>query len=121
MLKACSYCGRIHDKNIKCSRQINRTNERTLRNKSKWHKKSEEIRGRSLNLCQVCLDKEGLLTYENLEVHHVIKLSDNPDGLLDDSNLISLCPRHHKQADAGQLDIDYLRSLILKRDTEGIL
>ena len=116
MLRSCSRCGRIHEVGAKCKTMRRAdVNEVALRNKSIWHKKSNEIRDKSLNLCAICQDL-GEITYKNLEVHHIIKLKDNPDGLLDDSNLIALCSYHHKLADKGEYDIDYLRDLAKKRD-----
>jgi 5-methylcytosine-specific restriction endonuclease McrA len=116
MLRACSKCGRVHDSSYKCNKgRLPQTQEQALRNLSKWHKKSEEIRDKSFNLCAICEDL-GEINYLNLEVHHIIKLRDEPRGLLEDSNLICLCSYHHKLADKGEYDIDYLRALANKRD-----
>lgn len=115
-LKACSVCGKIHSADIKCWRRDARVDkEHQLRQKNKWHSKSLEIRERSHWLCAVCFD-QGIINHESLEVHHIRKLRDNPDGLLDDENLVCLCTTHHKQADDGEIDADYLRQLALKRD-----
>ena len=57
--------------------------------------------------------------YNNLEVHHITKLSDDPSGLLDDDNLIALCVKHHKQADYGEVEADYLRELVKERVKSG--
>ena len=86
------------------------TNERRLRDTYAWQKKSRQIREDSQYLCAVCRDR-GVYTYEGVEVHHIDKLSDNPEKLLDDDNLVCLCVEHHKQADRGDLDKDYLRKL----------
>ena len=88
--------------------------ESILRNSNDWHKKSLQIRTDSRFLCAICEDK-GIFNHENLEVHHIIKLKDNPDLLLEDDNLICLCRFHHKQADKGAFTVDYLRSLVAKR------
>ena len=95
-----------------------------LHNTTAWHKKSEEIIYRSKCLCAVCVDiwkmdhEASRLTSEELEVHHITKLRDDPDLLLEDSNLICLCRRHHRSADRGHLDSDYLRRLAKERDAE---
>ena len=94
------------------------TTEQALRNRNKWHLKSREIRERSLYLCAVCQDRGEARADDDIEVHHIIKLRDDPSGLLDDNNLIALCVFHHKQADRGELSVDYLRQLAQKRDTE---
>lgn len=116
MLKACSKCGKIHEYGFKCNAgSLPRTNEQTLRNLSKWHKKSEQIRERSFYLCAICKDK-GDYRAKDIEVHHIRKLRDYPQGLTEDANLISLCIDHHKQADRGEIDPDYLRKLADQRD-----
>ncbi len=117
MMKSCSRCGKIHPANYKCN--VNRTYsggaERELRAKNVWHKKSEQIRERADYLCEVCRD-QGEITYQNLEVHHIEKLKDREDLLLEDLNLICLCQFHHKQADRGEIDKDYLKRLASERE-----
>ena len=90
-------------------------NERKLRSLNKWTEKSKEIRDSAHYLCEVCKD-EGTLTYNNLEVHHIEKLTDSPDLLLDNNNLICLCQFHHKEADDGSLDKRYLKRLARQRE-----
>lgn len=41
------------------------------------------------------------------EIHHIIPVSKG--GADDESNLILLCPNHHKQADLGLIDIETLK------------
>ena len=117
MYKACSKCGKIHDSRQQCKsfRVYQTTNERALRSTSRWKEKSLEIRERANWLCEVCRD-QGVYTYDGLEVHHIEKIKDRKDGLLDDSNLICLCVEHHKLADAGKIDKEYLRKLAEVRD-----
>lgn len=112
MYKACSRCGKMHDSNYICTKgKVYRGGEeRRLRNTYKWACKSQEIRDKAQYLCEVCRDK-GRYTYEGLEVHHIVKLSQDKDGLLDNNNLVCLCIEHHKLADAGKIDVDYLRHL----------
>lgn len=112
-LKSCSKCGKIHPRNYKCNvgRIYAKTEESKLRSKYAWTKKAKQIKADANNLCEVCRDK-GLYTYDGLEVHHITKLKDDPNGLLDDDNLIALCIYHHKQADDGELSADYLRGLV---------
>lgn len=117
MLKACGKCGKIHAYNYKCNVGVvyrDKTEESKLRSKYAWTKKSRQIREDANNLCEVCRD-QGVFTYDGLEAHHVIKLSVDANGLLEDDNLICLCVDHHKQADAGKISKDYLLSLIAKR------
>lgn len=115
--KACSRCGKIHKQGFNCTKGkiYQGGEERKLRNTYKWEKKSQEIRDRSNRLCAVCRDL-GIYTYNDIEVHHIEKVKDRPDLLLVDENLICLCQEHHKQADKGEIDKEYLKSLADRRD-----
>lgn len=116
MLKVCSRCGKIHDVNFKCkSNALPLTDEQALRSTYKWARKSQKIRERSYHLCEVC-KYLGIARVEPIEVHHITKIKDDPTLLLEDGNLISLCVSHHKEADSGKLDPDFLRALVEKRD-----
>ena len=121
MYRACSYCGKIHPADYQCRapKKYRNTEERRLRSSPKYTRKSLAIRERANYLCEVCRD-EGRYTYENLEVHHIEKLRDHPELLLEDSNLICLCVEHHHIADAGGIPKDYLRDLARRRDGENI-
>ena len=117
MLFSCSKCGKIHDKSFKCTGGVSlpQTNEQALRSKYKWTKKSRDIRERSYHLCAIC-KALGDYTPKEVEVHHIIKIRDDSNLLLEDSNLITLCIEHHKKADRGEYDIDDLRRLAKLRD-----
>lgn len=117
MYKACGRCGKIHKWGYTCTKgkEYKGGEERKLRNTYKWEKKSKEIRAGANWLCAVCRDN-GIYTYNDLEVHHIEKLRERPDLLLDDENLICLCREHHKQADSGELSKDYLKSLVHRAD-----
>ena len=118
MLRSCTKCGRIHDINFKCNGggRLPQTAEQALRRRTSWTNKSREIRERSKYLCAVCLDKGEARADDDIEVHHIRKLRDYPEGLLEDDNLVCLCTLHHKQADNGILSADYLKQLAQKRD-----
>lgn len=115
--KACSRCKCIHPYNYKCTANtpVRNDDESKLRNKSKWHRKSEEIREASQYLCAICKE-EGIYNYKKLEVHHILKLKERPDLLLDNYNLIALCNEHHRLADEGKIDKDYLFKLAKERE-----
>lgn len=115
-LKTCSKCGKIHPRGFKCNigRIYTKTDDDKLRSTYKWTKKAKQIKDDALGLCEVC-KAQGVYNYDKLEVHHITKLREDPDGLLDDNNLICLCSYHHKQADAGEIDADYLRQLAKER------
>lgn len=117
--KACPYCGRIHRAGYECPKKPKRKysggEERKLRNTYAWTKKSKEIRDKAQGLCEVCRDN-GIITYKGLEVHHITKLAEDKDKLLDNSNLVCLCTKHHKEADKGLLSKTYLEELVRKRE-----
>ena len=117
MLKACSRCGKIHPYNQQCYKNVvyKGGEERELRAKSVWHKKSREIRENAQYLCEVCRD-QGKINYDQLEVHHIIPLKIAPELLLDNNNLVCLCSMHHHQADNGEISIDYLHKLAAIRE-----
>ena len=117
MYKACSRCGKIHDSRYKCNvgKVYQGGDERKLRARYVWARKSLEIREKANYLCEVCRDK-GVYTFNALEVHHIDKVKDQPEKLLDNYNLICLCVDHHKEADSGKLDKEYLRQLAVRRE-----
>lgn len=120
MLKACKYCGRVHDRNFDCGRRpvrtrYNRSEAEKIRYTAEMNAKSREIKERQMYLCPVCVSR-GDLRPKRLETHHIEKLRLRPDLLLADENLIALCEEHHEEADQGEIDADYLRSLTRKRD-----
>ena len=120
MYKACSKCGKIHPISYKCRIGITYKGgiERELRNTNDWHKKAKEIKEKSNYLCSICKE-EGRYIYTNTEVHHIEKVKNAPNKLLDDYNLICLCIEHHKLADNNKIDKEYLKELVNKR--EGML
>lgn len=115
-LVSCSRCGKIHPRGYICNvgRNYERTDEDRLRDQRRWKAKANQIKRDDLNLCAVCRDKD-IYTYDTLEVHHIIKIRIAPEKWLDDDNLITLCRYHHRQADDGEIEADYLRELTKKR------
>ena len=121
MFKACSKCGKIHDASSICpyvKREYTGGAERKLRSKYSWTQKSKQIREQSNHLCEVCKDK-GVYTYQNIEVHHIVKVRDDETLLLDNYNLICLCQECHEKADKGLIDKEYLKRLARQREESG--
>lgn len=116
MYVTCCRCGKIHPRNYKCYKKVSykMTDERKKRSSYIWKKKAMQIKNDAFGLCEVC-KANGIYTYNGLEVHHIVKIKDNSDLFLEDSNLICLCVMHHKQADAGELSMDYLKELAEQR------
>ena len=119
MLKACSRCGKVHDSNYICNhnrgRKFVNTDENRLRSRYSWKQKREEIKDRAFYLCEVCMD-EGDYSQKDLEVHHIVKIKEDPALYLENDNLICLCVYHHKLADKGELSAEYLISLARRRE-----
>lgn len=119
MFKSCSRCGKVHSTRYKCNHNTYKkdTEARRLRNKNSWHIKSEEIRKNSSYLCSVCRE-EGRYIHNNLEVHHITPIEEDKERVLDNYNLICLCQEHHKQAEIGKIDRDYLYLLARRREEQ---
>lgn len=117
MYKACSRCGKLHPKNYICTKGkvYKGGDDRKLRKTFAWTQKSLEIRERANNLCERCR-AQGRYIYEGVEVHHIEKLAEHPELLLEDSNLVCLCQRCHKMADNGEIPKDELRQLVAIRE-----
>ena len=118
MLKSCQYCHKIHDSKFDCGLKPKKKYKRDVtdidkfRWTRKWKEKRIHIKERDLYLCQVCKDK-GKYNYDELEVHHIIPLSENYDLKLDDDNLITLCTTHHAMAERGEIKRNYLQGLVV--------
>lgn len=121
MLRSCSKCGGLHTIGYICRKgtkvDYNKYNyeESKLRNTYSWHTKAEQIKADSNYLCSVCLDNK-IYNYNNLEVHHITKIKEDSSLLLDGYNLICLCNKCHKLADAEMIDKEYLLELARKRE-----
>ena len=125
MKKSCKYCGFIHEVGFNCSKKPKKdyktknTEKDRFRSSFIWQRKRDEIKERDLYLCQVCkaekIDGKNRYNYEDLSVHHIVPLQEDYNRRLDNDNLITLCDRHHKEADKGIIKPDYLRSLIKAR------
>ncbi len=132
MLKACSYCGRIHDSKYMCPQKEqnikSRQSQRSKANKKvydfhrshKWKGKSVAIRERDNYCCQIC--ERGLHNpdrqYEtdNISVHHIVPIAEDWDERLDDENLITLCAKHHEQAEKGEIKKDELKKIAQEQE-----
>ena len=74
-----------------------------------WKDKREEIKSRDI-YCQRCFIKFNIITYDNLEVHHIEPLTVKWEKRLNSNNLITLCKQCHRQLDMcnnGKLDFEW--------------
>ena len=127
-LKTCSYCRKIHGKEINCMAKKGYYREKNARYKKdeyylkfikskQWHNKSQEIKLLDSYCCLMCKSL-GLISPKYLEVHHIVKFRNDSSLGLDNSNLITLCVNHHKMADSNKIQASELYRLIkLYRDT----
>ena len=111
-LKACAYCGRIHSG--PCEQKPKRSKESTeitkLRTCRRWGETRQLIYERDHYMCRVCL-AQGRITTGKVEAHHIVPLVENKELAYDIDNGITLCVKHHKAADRGEIDRDKLREL----------
>lgn len=127
-LKTCTYCRKIHGKEINCKAKRGYYREKNSRYekdkdylnfiKSKqWHNKSQEIKLLDSHCCLVC-ESLNLISPVYLEVHHIVKFRNDSSLGLDNNNLITLCVNHHKMADSNKIQASELYRLInIYRDT----
>ena len=119
MLKACQYCGKLHRYGETCPfKPMHRSKRGTtierFRSTQAWQRKRADIQRRDLHLCRLCAIGYGGKPYTfnpDVQVHHIVPMSDDWDSRLDSDNLICLCPYHHELAECGKIPRDYLREL----------
>lgn len=129
-LVSCSSCGRIHEATYVCDKKkanMKRNRDRykeklkgtkDIRSTGRWKRKASDIKARDLGLCQMCkhnidmLSGMRLFNAINVQVHHIIKIKDNPDLAFEDSNLITLCRYHHELVEDKPKYIKMLQDLI---------
>ena len=111
MLKACTYCGRIHDRNTVCqqkaaaiSRRQHKSDDKItrFRNSPSWKYARRQALIRDINMCRVCL-ADGYINANDIQVHHIVPMNEDFSKRDVVENLICLCPFHHEQAEAGYI------------------
>lgn len=116
MKQYCTRCNTIHDKGA-CPAPRTKTGKTQdafvkFRNTKAWINKRAAIQRRDMHCCRVCASM-GVLNSEELSVHHIVPLAASWDARLDDDNLITLCVKHHRMADAGSIPKSQLKRLLL--------
>jgi hypothetical protein len=66
-------------------------------------------------LCQICL-REGKYNCNDIEVHHAVKIDENPEIAFEPSNLLTLCKDHHDQADVGKISFGTIKEIIEEQE-----
>lgn len=122
MRRSCSYCGRVHERNVTCNRapvrgrKTERSQADRFRSTSAWSRCRERVLERDLYLCRCCVDGRfgcrGVPGLERLlSVHHIEPLEERFDLRLDEENLITVCRYHHEEAEKGAIPKSYLMEL----------
>lgn len=133
MLKSCRYCGRTHNEDFTCPKKPvhkrkykPKENTETVKFRSsyKWNVQRELIKKRDNYLCQICF-RELYFTvkkynYWNVQVHHVIPISTDKNLRLDSSNLITLCPFHHRMCESGEIPKNLVIKIINEQERKNL-
>lgn len=129
MLKACSYCGGIHEgecpkkpkrnyRQEQKSATRSRIKERKFRSSQEWQRCRQQVLERDKHMCRLCLAEEHYITvHEALDVHHIEPLHKAWAKRTTKKNLITLCKRHHHLADQGEYTAEYLKKIIISPPT----
>ncbi|MEG2270589.1 MAG: HNH endonuclease [Bacilli bacterium] len=126
MLKSCAYCGRIHDSKIDCGKKPSSERKLTKVDKFRglqvWKNKRDEIKKRDKYVCQICIrglhNPQRKFETENLSVHHAIPIESNFDKRLDNDNLITLCNKHHEDAEKGLIKYKEIKVIIDEQELQ---
>ena len=123
MKKLCPICGKLHSLGETCKPYVHiadkLTEQRKFRNSTAWKKKREEIKERDKYLCAYCLRVDRVITRDNLEVHHIVKISASEEGRLCTDNLITLCRYHHEMAEKNIIGKEELFKLVNEVERGG--
>ena len=122
-LRSCPYCGRVHSTAHDCGKKPKRekkqTRESRFRSSGEWTRTSLAIRARDAFCCLACLngwDDSPRINAHGTQVHHIIALHEDFDRRTDEDNLITLCQKHHEEAEAGEIPKETLVSWIKLRE-----
>ncbi len=107
MMKSCSRCGGLHPLGFKCYANSKNYYQhdpeiRKFRNSTAWRKKAQEIKERDKFLCQICLG-HNIFNYKELSVHHIVPVAESEALRLENTNLITLCEKHHQDCECGKI------------------
>lgn len=127
LLKSCSYCGGIHQRGETCvnkpikQKKISYVDK--FRKTKLWQSKREEVCKRDNYLCQVCIrelhNTQTKYNFNNLQVHHIDPIVNNWNRRLDSTNLISVCPYHHKLAEDGRISKEELWAIVKEQEDKA--
>ena len=118
MLRSCKYCGRMHPIGYVCPKKPSGGKHRNekidrFRKTTAWTHKRAEILERDGHRYRVCDAEMAPRRYNpgRLSVHHIEPLAEQWELRLEDGNLLTVCDRHHEEAERGGYDRSYLHEL----------
>lgn len=94
-----TYCEKCKSEHIKSKKKGLKDKVAEKHIKSfKWQKLRREIVLRD-KCCVLCL-KRGYVEHRRLQVHHIVKRTDNINLAYDPDNLVTVCPTCHEELEA---------------------
>lgn len=112
MKQSCKYCGRIHSIGYICPLkpkpkhgQHHDEELRKFRASGAWARVRAEILERDGYRCVVCEARKEPRRYNprRLSVHHIVPLAEDMSRAEDPDNLVTVCDRHHNEAERGEI------------------
>jgi hypothetical protein len=112
-VKTCKYCSKnfkTKNKNAKyCSTKC--SNKNTAQKRKLTDSQKEKVKIIKERGCEICKWHRA-----SCDIHHIIPISKGGSNNL--SNLVTLCPNHHRMADQDIIPIKRLKLIIRKRKKE---
>ena len=95
--------------------------EYKFRGSAAWTKRSQQVRERDHYLCLCCqAGLRGTVNRYNddsehggVQVHHIIPIAEDDSLRLDETNLITVCQKHHKLCEIGIISRQKQKELVL--------
>lgn len=116
MLQSCKWCGRMHPLGFVCpmkpQKHRKNTQAQKYRDTYEWRQTRKRVNSRDGNLCRLCL-LAGEIVIDGLSTHHIIPLEETMEYAADDDWCITLCDKHHQEAEDGKYDRQMLHQLAL--------
>lgn len=121
----CSSCGkRYSTKQCSCKKTENRNEYQKkyyeensehlkLLRTARWSRLRRVIIHRDNGICQRCYSKYGIITSDELQVHHILPRIKYPELIYDETNLITLCKTCNLQLGI-QEELDFEPQIDLK-------
>lgn len=133
MFKSCKWCDWIHGEGFACpkkpiKKRKYKPKESTevvrFRSSYKWNVQRELVKKRDNYLCQICFRELYFMVkkynYCDVQVHHVVPISIDKNLRLDNPNLITLCPFHHRMCENGEIPRNIVTAIINEQEQKNL-